>query len=56
MKNMDVFSDDKVYLEQLRKRKKENKQRYGKYVKKKSDLVLDTDSIFDAQVKRLHEY
>ena len=56
LKKLDVFADDKAVLEQLRKIKKENKQRFAKYVKKKSGLVLDTDSIFDAQVKRLHEY
>lgn len=56
LKKLDVFADDKAVLERLRKIKKENKQRFAKYVKKKSGLVLDTDSIFDAQVKRLHEY
>ena len=56
LKKLDVFADDKAVLEQLRKIKKENKERFAKFVKKKSGLILDTDSVFDAQVKRLHEY
>ena len=56
LKKLDVFAEDKAVLEQLRKIKKENKERFAKFVKKKSGIVLDTDSIFDAQVKRLHEY
>ena len=36
--------------------KRENKERFAKYVKHNSNVVIDTDSIFDVQVKRLHEY
>lgn len=50
------FQDDKATLEELRKIKKQNKERFAKYVKKQSNIILNTDSIFDAQVKRLHEY
>ena len=56
LKKLDVFENDKAVLEQLRKIKKENKERFAKYVKQKSGVLLNTDSIFDVQVKRLHEY
>lgn len=56
LKKLDVFENDKAVLEQLRKIKKENKERFAKYVKQKSGILLNTDSIFDVQVKRLHEY
>lgn len=50
------FENDKAVLEQLTKIKKENKEKFAKYVKNKSDFKIDTSSIFDVQVKRLHEY
>ena len=43
-------------LEQLQKIKRANKERFAKVVKKQNGVVLDPDSIFDVQVKRLHEY
>jgi starch phosphorylase len=51
-----AFADDKQVLERLLKVKKENKERFAKYVKNEYGVVLNTDSIFDVQVKRLHEY
>ncbi len=50
------FADDKKVLEQLGTIKKENKERFAKYVKNRYGVILNTDSIFDVQVKRLHEY
>ncbi len=51
-----VFSDDKSVLERLGKIKQENKADFAKYVKNQYGVVLNTESIFDVQVKRLHEY
>ncbi len=51
-----AFENDAAVLESLRKIKKENKTRFAKYVKNKSGIIINTDSIFDVQVKRLHEY
>ncbi len=51
-----VFADDDTVLERLIQVKKENKERFAKYVKHSSKVILNTDSIFDVQVKRLHEY
>ncbi|MDD6269791.1 MAG: glycogen/starch/alpha-glucan phosphorylase [Oscillospiraceae bacterium] len=56
LKKLQVFENDDAVLASLRKIKKENKQRFAKYVKNKSGIILNTDSIFDVQVKRLHEY
>ena len=50
------FENDKAVLEQLKKIKKENKEKFAKFVKNKSNFIIDTSSIFDVQVKRLHEY
>ncbi|MBQ8687824.1 MAG: glycogen/starch/alpha-glucan phosphorylase [Ruminococcus sp.] len=56
LKKLTVFENDDAVLESLRKIRKENKTRFAKYVKSKSGIILNTDSIFDVQVKRLHEY
>lgn len=50
------FKDDNQVLEQLRKIKYNNKLRFADYVKKDYGVTLNPDSIFDMQVKRLHEY
>ena len=50
------YKDDPAVLEQLQKIKRANKERFAKVVKKQNGVVLDPDSIFDVQVKRLHEY
>ena len=51
-----VFSNDTAVLEKLGKIKHDNKAAFAKYVKNQYGSVLNTDSIFDVQVKRLHEY
>lgn len=51
-----AFADDKAVLEKLMAVKKENKKKFAKYVKHNTGIILNTDSIFDVQVKRLHEY
>ena len=51
-----VFSNDKEVLNKLADIKHENKEKFAKYVKNEYGAVLNTDSIFDVQVKRLHEY
>ena len=50
------FENDEDVLTKLMAVKKENKEEFAKYVKAQSGIVLNTDSIFDVQVKRLHEY
>lgn len=56
LKKLCVFENDQVVLDQLMAIKRENKERFAKYVKQNSNIVLDPNSIFDVQVKRLHEY
>lgn len=50
------FKDDKKVLNKLIEIKHENKVRFAKMVKKRNGIDIDPDSIFDVQVKRLHEY
>lgn len=56
LKKLEVFKDNKEVLDSLAKIKKQNKDSFSKYVKSKYGITLNTDSIFDVQVKRLHEY
>ena len=56
LENFRKFQDDKEVLKKLMDVKKENKENFAKYVKNESGIELNTDSIFDVQVKRLHEY
>ena len=50
------FKNDKTVLAKLEKIKYDNKVRFAEYMKKESGVVIDPNSIFDMQVKRLHEY
>ena len=51
-----AFADDKQVLDKLAEIKLNNKKRFAAHVKKVSGVELDPNSIFDVQVKRLHEY
>ncbi len=51
-----AFKDDKTVLNRLEEIKRNNKVRFADYVKENTSIILDPDSIFDMQVKRLHEY
>ncbi len=50
------YKDDAAVLKSLEDIKRQNKVRFAEYVKDKTSVVLDPNSIFDMQVKRLHEY
>lgn len=56
LKKLSVYNDDNTVLNHLAEIKDTNKKAFAKYVKSNYGIVLNTDSIFDVQVKRLHEY
>ncbi len=56
LEKLKAFADDKQVLSSLFDIKKANKERFAEYVKSNCGIILNTDSIFDMQVKRLHEY
>ncbi len=51
-----AFSDDAKVLEKLLDIKKENKRTLAAYLKETQSVEIDENSIFDIQIKRLHEY
>ena len=50
------FADDSEVLKRLTEVKLANKTEFARYVKTRSGIVLNPESCFDVQVKRLHEY
>lgn len=50
------YKDDKKVLKKLAEIKYANKVRFAKEIKKRNGIEIDPNSIFDVQVKRLHEY
>ena len=50
------YADDKTVLERLAAIKRDNKVRLAKYIAQANGVNVDPDSMFDVQVKRLHEY
>ncbi len=50
------YQDDRAVLDEVRAIKRDNKLRFNKFVKDTTEQELNPDSIYDVQVKRLHEY
>ena len=51
-----AYQEDETVLGKLKEIKKEAKTELKKYLKKTQDIEIDENSIFDIQIKRLHEY
>ncbi len=49
-------ADDAAIHEQLGRIRRVNKQALAKLVAERMDIQLDPDALFDAQIKRIHEY
>jgi len=56
LRDLEPYSTDENYQGQINEIKTKNKLRLANYIKKELDLTLSTDSIFDIQIKRIHEY
>lgn len=56
LSKLNAFKDDTSVISDLRKIKRENKLRLTDYIEKANGIHVDPDSVFDVQVKRLHEY
>lgn len=50
------YADDEKSRKEFMQIKRENKVRLAKYIKEHNDIEVNPDSIFNVQVKRLHEY
>ena len=56
LKKLKVYADDEKALQEFMNIKFKNKERLAKYILEHNGVEVDPHSIFDVQVKRLHEY
>ena len=56
IKELAVYADDEKCQKEFMQIKYQNKVRLAKYIKEHNNVEVDPRSIFDVQVKRLHEY
>ena len=56
LKKLEAYAGDKAVLARLEDIKHQNKLAFAAFARKHQGVVLNTDAIFDVQVKRLHEY
>ena len=56
MKKLELFVDDKKAQQEFMNIKYQNKLRLAQYIREHNGIEVDPRSIFDVQVKRLHEY
>ena len=56
LKKFEKYASDKTVLQQLEAVKLENKKQFADYLAKSTGQIIDPNSIFDCQVKRMHEY
>ena len=56
LENFRKFADDKETLAALAEIKRKNKERFARYIQSAAGEIIDPASLFDVQVKRLHEY
>ena len=56
LKELEVYADDLKAQREFMNIKYQNKVRLAEYIEKRNGIKVDPRSIFDVQVKRLHEY
>ncbi|MEO0688386.1 MAG: glycogen/starch/alpha-glucan family phosphorylase, partial [Cyanobacteria bacterium J06649_11] len=56
LRKLEKFIDDKEFRQNWREIKQANKEQLAKLIQKSNGITVDTNSLFDVQVKRLHEY
>jgi starch phosphorylase len=56
LKRLEPLAEDAALRKRIREIKRQNKERLAALIKDQNGITVDLDSIFDVQVKRLHEY
>lgn len=54
--NLEKFADDSSFLDKWAEIKQKNKVDFAVYLSKENNIAIDPDTMFDVQVKRIHEY
>jgi starch phosphorylase len=56
LKKIEKFAEDTAFQKKFADIKKKNKKRLAEYILEKNKVKVNVDSIFDVQIKRIHEY
>ena len=56
LEDLEKFANDAPFREKFAKIKLDNKIKLAEYIKENNGIVVDPNSLFDVQIKRLHEY
>ncbi|MCX7727241.1 MAG: glycogen/starch/alpha-glucan family phosphorylase, partial [Chitinispirillaceae bacterium] len=56
LKKLEEYLDDKEFIERWKNTKLEAKKRFAEKIKRWEGIVVDVNTMFDVQVKRIHEY
>ncbi len=56
LRDLEAHVDDAAFRAEWLQAKRDNKVRLARMIKDRTDVIVDPDSLFDIQVKRLHEY
>lgn len=56
LRNLTKFADDSAVIERFAEIKKEKKNQLARFINAKDGISVNPDTVFDIQIKRLHEY
>lgn len=56
LQRLEKFKNDTVFQENLKGIRRQNKEHLANYIRENNNIIVNPDSIFDVQIKRLHEY
>ncbi len=56
LRDLEPFADDEGFREAFKEVKRQNKLKLTRVIQEQSGVAVDPDSMFDAQIKRIHEY
>ncbi|MDR3674236.1 MAG: glycogen/starch/alpha-glucan phosphorylase [Acidobacteriota bacterium] len=56
LRKLGPFADDPVFRQRFRAAKRKNKELLAEVIARETGIIVSPDSLFDVQVKRLHEY
>ena len=56
LRKLEPFADDPVFRQRFRAAKRKNKELLAEVIARETGILVSPDSLFDVQVKRLHEY
>ncbi len=56
LKKLEDYAEDRTFVEEFRKSRMANKERLAEYIENTNGIEVDPNTIFDVQIKRIHEY